>query len=696
VLTACADGTVRIWDLAAGRLALPPLEHNEGVSHATFDADGRRAVTAGEDRTARVWDMTSGRSQGPLLIHAAPVRYAAFNADGQVVTAAEDNTLGEGEACVWDATTGNLVFQRPTAQLVRGGTLADRGVRRAWFSPDGRYLLALNRSGAGQVWDTATGQAVTGILELGATTINRASFSPDGRRLLTDTFLPEHSARLWEVAGKPLGELYRLLRPDNTATVWELPAGKRVASVGEPGSATAFRYASFGPDGGPLIFIHDGAAELRDAATGQVVLSFRKPGTAITGAALSPDGRTLATGSDDRTAQLWNAATGEVIPTPPQFQHGGQRWPPLFSPDGRLLVLGSPAGVRVWDAATGDPISPPLLHPAEVESVAFSPDGRLLLTTSDHAARVWLLSAEERSADDLLLLAQLLSCARRHAEGGRLMPSTSDELARAWDELRTKFPGDFTTPPQDEAAWEAEAARACERVFQWDAALFHFERLIAREPGRPDLHDRKGNASAELGRWAEAAAAFEKATALGTHRPQPWYQHALLRLHLADRNAYRRVCVDMLDHFGSSKDVAAAQLTAWTCSLANAPEDESARLVAIAERALAASPKDHSRLLTLGVALYRAGRNKDAVDKLNEALEVGGQEDAVRDCLFLALAHHRLGQAERARTYFERASRSIGQAMKQGAGSPRLSWSDRLEFALLRREVETVLNTPAP
>ena len=276
------------------------------------------------------------------------------------------------------------------------------------------------------------------------------------------------------------------------------------------------------------------------------------------------------------------------------------------------------------------------------------------------------------------------------------MPLTSDELARAWDELRTKFPGDFTTPPQDEAAWEAEAARACERVGQWDAALFHLERMIAREPGRPDLHERKGNTCAERGRWAEAAVAFEKATALGTHRPQPWYHHALLRLHLADQDAYRRVCAGMLDHFGSSKDVAAAPLTAWTCSLANAPEEEAARLVDLAERALAASPRNHSRLLTLGVALYRAGRNKDAVEKLTEALEAVGQEDAVRDWLFLALAHHRLGQAERARTYFERASRSISQATKQGAGGPRLPWSDRLEFALLRGEAETALNTPAP
>jgi tetratricopeptide (TPR) repeat protein len=211
------------------------------------------------------------------------------------------------------------------------------------------------------------------------------------------------------------------------------------------------------------------------------------------------------------------------------------------------------------------------------------------------------------------------------------------------------------------------------------------------------LHERKGNPCAERGRWNEAAAAIEEeGTAVGTNRPQPWYRHALLRLHLAGRDTYRRVCSAMLDRFGSSKGVTAAQWTAWTCSLGDGPEEEGARVVAVAERALAANPKDHAPLLTLGAALHRAGRYKEGVEKLNEALEAGGQEDAVRDCLFLALAHQRLGQAERARAYFERASRAIGQATKQGAGGPRLPWPDQLEFALLRREAETVLKTPTP
>jgi WD40 repeat protein len=207
VLTASADGTVRVWDLAASRLAVPPLEGDDRVTQVAFDVDGRRVVTAGEDRLARIWDAASAQPQGPPLVHAFPVRYAAFTPEGRVITTAEDNSRDQGQACVWDAATAKQVFRRATIQKVQGVAPGDRGIRRAWFSPDGHYVLVLTANGVSQVWDTATGQALTGLLEH-RSSVNGASFSPDGRRLLTNTFVPEYSARLWETAGNPLADLF--------------------------------------------------------------------------------------------------------------------------------------------------------------------------------------------------------------------------------------------------------------------------------------------------------------------------------------------------------------------------------------------------------------------------------------------------------------------------------------------------------
>src|SRR5262249_40187342 len=152
-----------------------------------------------------------------------------------------------------------------------------------------------------------------------------------------------------------------------------------------------------------------------------------------------------------------------------------------------------------------------------------------------------------------------------------------------------------------------------------------------------------------------------------------------------DRGAYLRICAEMLDRFGSAPDLAAAQLTAWTCALAPGLEDSTARLVTISRRALADSPKDRSRLLTLGAVLYRAGRSEDAIRTLNESVKTWGKEDAVPEYLFLAMAHFRLGETEVANKYLARATRWTSQDTAVNAGANRLS---RLELTILHQEAE--------
>ena len=77
--------------------------------------------------------------------------------------------------------------------------------------------------------------------------------------------------------------------------------------------------------------------------------------------ACSPDGRTLLTGGHDKTARLWDAATGK--PSGQPLRHDGWVWAVAFSPDGRtLLTGGQDKTARRWAAATGKPTGEPLLH----------------------------------------------------------------------------------------------------------------------------------------------------------------------------------------------------------------------------------------------------------------------------------------------------------------------------------------------
>src|SRR5579871_5667635 len=82
---------------------------------------------------------------------------------------------------------------------------------------------------------------------------------------------------------------------------------------------------------------------------------------AIHAVAYSPDGKTVATGSGDHTAQVWDASTGKRVGEP--LRHQGQVQSVTYSPDGRTLVTGSAdKTARVWETSTGKPVTPSLEH----------------------------------------------------------------------------------------------------------------------------------------------------------------------------------------------------------------------------------------------------------------------------------------------------------------------------------------------
>jgi tetratricopeptide (TPR) repeat protein len=454
----------------------------------------------------------------------------------------------------------------------------------------------------------------------------------------------------------------------------------------------------------------------------------------VSSASFSPDGRRIVTASSDETARVWDAESGQPITPPLKHEdvvsHAG------FSPDGRRVVTASrDKTARVWDAESGQPITPPLKHEASVSHAAFSPDGRHVVTASgDHTARVWdVPSSDDRDSDDWIRLAQMLSRTRIDRSGA-LVPITPAEFRASWRALRDKYPDDFVASPREVLAWHSRGADDCEAHGLWALALGHLDHLIAAEQTHWRLYARRawvqaclgrweesiadstkaierdprdltiwigrGDAWAELGRWDQAAADFAKAAAEGaeTTNFDARIRLAEARLAMGDHAAYCQACADLLAHLGPEAVLWLANSVAWTCVLAPDAVADREAVVRLAESVLNEAKNDSGRRLylqTLAAATYRAGRFEEAVKHLDAGITTHGKGGDPLDWLLVALAHQRLGHADLARTWCDKAVRWLDASTQDkpadDAFGSRIDWQTWLALRVLRCEAEGVL-----
>jgi tetratricopeptide (TPR) repeat protein len=208
----------------------------------------------------------------------------------------------------------------------------------------------------------------------------------------------------------------------------------------------------------------------------------------------------------------------------------------------------------------------------------------------------------------------------------------------------------------------------------------------------------EGSAHAREGRWDAASAAYARAITLGADDPEVWQGALILRLRAGDLSGYRAACAALLARFGGDDHLATVNNVAWACALGpDAPADWPA-LVRSVEAAVARGPGDAQRHNKLGAVLVFAGRPEAAIRALEESIRLQGHGGNAYDWLFLAMARHRLGQAEEAKAALETARDWIAHGDERAGPDPYLpsplTWSTRLELEILAREAEALIARP--
>lgn len=392
-VTAGADNTVKLWDLAKNQVVktFGPLQ--EPIHAVTYNRDFTQVgVAAG--KVVRVWNLADGK-EVLVLTHPADVGSLSFSVDKtRVATGSEDKVMR-----LWDVATGKEVqfFPQPEA------------VKAVLYHPTNTAVLS---GGKALSIDNPAAQRV---IPVSPGPVHALALTPTGTHVLTAG--TDKVVSMWNIASGAkertfAGATDTLLAVavsknntlvaaggnDKMVRVFNLADGKEIKSVAVP---AAVRDLAFSSNNLALVAACADKSVLgfnTPAPTAPLSADFLKPlqgfahAEASTAVAFAPDNVTIYSASLDKTVKAWKLAAD--LPTK-NFPHPNIVDAVAFSPNAPLLATGGHDGkLRLFDLVKGALVKEINAHATVnmtmIYAVAFSPDGKHLVSASyDNSLKLW-------------------------------------------------------------------------------------------------------------------------------------------------------------------------------------------------------------------------------------------------------------------------------------------------------------------
>jgi WD40 repeat protein len=455
-----------------------------------------------------------------------------------------------------------------------------------------------------------------------------------------------------------------------------------------------FSSIALSPDGSRMAITEPGAVQMWDAVSGEKILSWKTgPEKQCYGdtcyissyliydsVAYSPDSSRIATGSRDGSVSIWDARSGAAIQT--LRGHSTAVSAISFDPTGAYLASGAVDRTAiVWDLRSGKPLNR-MKVAASVVSLVFTPGGdRLLIAcgnvghpaNSDSLVALWRPLGGRTPVRQFRLPATVTRTrAAALSNDGKIVAAATPAGVFVWDVLSGKLTGSAYASQSSEPssiAFSPDGSRLVSGTV--NGGLRIFDRAgneLLSLPGRGNplrnvVFSQDGDRvyscdeDSDVRIWETRSAYFPGASeALNSLRETLFRWSDVSGRLKADRSLDPRLRQAALELAGRRGD----DIGKWnhdTRAILLDPARTAAEyrnVLQSATAALQAYPWSPALLTTLGTALYRDGKYREALETLERSESLRGYPDRT-DLILIAMTHYRLGETEKARKEFQAA-----------------------------------------